>query len=144
MLCLDKAPTPITHLLLSPGNNKIKHWERFSLPQETYSQIDNAVLVQNVNSEEKLNFVTKCWKEFINIHSYFILKSKFIELVGIKLRPSKEEVKTLQKVDNREGRKNRTEKKQAKRVKEKNETTDKDMRKYFKVKKTRMRNLGLT
>lgn len=72
------------------------------------------------------------------------MKSKFIELVGIKLRPSKEEVKTLQKVDNREGRKNRTEKKQAKRVKEKNETTDKDMRKYFKVKKARMRNLNLT
>lgn len=58
-----------------------------------------------------MNFVTKCWKEFINIHSYFILKSKLIELVGIKLRPLKEEVKTLQKVDNREGRKNRTEKK---------------------------------
>lgn len=29
-------------------------------------------------------------------------------------------------------------------MKEKNETTDKDMRKYFKVKKARMRNLNLT
>lgn len=45
----------------------IKHWERFSVPQGTCSQTDNAVLVQNATRNEKWNFLTKCWKEFINI-----------------------------------------------------------------------------